>query len=344
MKKILEKQGRFYYISGVDEVSEQGKLSWCTGDKNEKKLIYNQFRILIDDQTNTANKSSLAKYYIIDDSTGIIYETGDFFLQILFELPNGVAKRQNTNHVINYKGHNLFDITDRYPSHNNSLLHICNRAPKIRHCPTAVTYNVEVCAYTYNNKTREFCPNSKQHKSLACLSTSEYELDPNGLYLRVCDHDQAESAQHRRHTAEYISTIIAGYMSSICLAVSMIFMLATLTTYALFKELRNIPGWNIINVTLALLLAQFFFFVGSFIDQYPSVCFAVAVWTHYGLLASFCWMNVIAFDLYRNFRQRSAHVLLKTIRVRDRLLRYALFGWLSPLTIVIGLNIFKGQV
>ena len=131
-----------------------------------------------------------------------------------------------------------------------------------------------------------------------------------------------------------LSTEIAGYLSNICIVISIVFIILTLVTYALFEELRNIPGWNIINLTLALGMAQFFFLLGSFIDQFPVVCFIVAVITHYGLLASFCWMNVIAFDLYRNFRRKSSHIILKMINIRKRLIKYLCFGWLMPMIIV----------
>lgn len=337
IKKILEKYGRLFYLSSIEEAPQEGKESWCRADGDEKKLLYDNYRILIDNKSNKAQNSTSAKYYIIDDTTGIIYETGEFFLQILYvtkaEIPKSYDAKKNSM-LINYKGESLLDVTDRFPSLSDHLLQVCNRAPRITYCPTAVTYTVGICEYTYNNLSREYCPRTAGiARSLRCLTIDEYELDPNGVHLRICQRKE-EDHEDLEYSAEFVSTVIAGYMSSVCLAMSMMFMLATLVTYALFKELRNIPGWNIINVTLALLLAQFFFFVGSFIDQYAQVCFVVAICTHYGLLASFCWMNVIAFDLYRNFRRRSAHVILKTIRVRDRLVKYALFGWLSPLIIV----------
>ena len=129
---------------------------------------------------------------------------------------------------------------------------------------------------------------------------------------------------------------IAGWVSLILIILSISFMLATLLTYGLFKELRNIPGWNIINLTCALIFAESSFLVGSIYgNNYTLTCFIVAILTHYGFLASFFWMNVIAFDLYRNFRGKSSHVLIRMIQIRERLPNYALFGWVIPFIIVL---------
>ena len=145
-----------------------------------------------------------------------------------------------------------------------------------------------------------------------CYSTNQYETDELEplKYIRICKYEIIENHKIVNNIDRFwnISTStsndsilseVSGWLSTIAIGLSIIFMIATLLTYALFKELRNIPGWNIINLTLALLLAQFFFFLGSFIKQTPLACFVVAIITHYGFLASFCWMNVIAFDLYR---------------------------------------------
>ncbi len=117
---------------------------------------------------------------------------------------------------------------------------------------------------------------------------------------------------------------------------SIVFLLVTLATYALFKELRNLPAWNVINLVISLCIAQISFLTGSMVDQYdPLVCFIVALLTHYGFLTSFFWMNVISFDLWRNFRRKSSHVLLVMINIEKRLRKYLLYGWLGPMLIVL---------
>ena len=119
-------------------------------------------------------------------------------------------------------------------------------------------------------------------------------------------------------------------------SVSSTLMVLCLITYGIFRELRNIPGWNIINLTVALTIAQISFILGSFLNNNtPTVCFINAITTHYGYLASFFWMNVIAFDLYRNFRAKASHILIQSLTLMDRLPTYALYGWLAPLVFVL---------
>jgi G protein-coupled receptor Mth (Methuselah protein) len=95
-----------------------------------------------------------------------------------------------------------------------------------------------------------------------------------------------------------------------------------------------IQGWNCINLTIALFIAQFSFLIGSLVNDYPLVCFTVAIMTHYGFLVAFLWMNVIAFDLYRNFSDRSSHILLSTVNLKRRLCKYALYAWMCPMVFV----------
>ena len=130
---------------------------------------------------------------------------------------------------------------------------------------------------------------------------------------------------------------MSGYVSMVTSVLSLFFMMLTLVTYFLFDELRNLPGWNILNLTLALLLGQFSFFIGSFsfIKHIPWLCFLIAILTHYGFLVAFFCTNVIAFDLFRNFRKNSRHILLKNVFVKSRLPKYATYAWLGPLLIVL---------
>ena len=64
-------------------------------------------------------------------------------------------------------------------------------------------------------------------------------------------------------------------------------------------------------------------------------CLVTSLTTHYGFLAAFFWMNVIAFDLFRNFRSSSSHLLLTSMSSKARLPSYAIYGWLGPLVIVL---------
>ena len=187
--------------------------------------------------------------------------------------------------------------------------------------------------------TKSYC----WHIFNKCYSIDEYEydtLEPD-TYIRVCQLNEDDTNNEDLITKlksmnnTDLSVLIPGWLSVFASLISLTALLSTLITYFMFSELRNIPGWNIINLTIALVIAQVAFTCGSFFNELPLVCFILSLMTHYGFLAGFFWMNVIAFDLYRNFREKSSHVLLQTIAVKDRLPKYALFGWISPLLIVL---------
>ena len=243
----------------------------------------------------------------------------------------------------------LKDVTDIVLEKNKTVsteifLSVCNKRPRIKEdCYEHQIMRVGICELTLM-KNRSYC--SKLMSD--CYSVDDYEYDkqqPNE-YIMVCLYKQdsmnaslARQDEKRDkllfQTAIDLLVEIPGWLSVVSLIVSICFMIATLFTYGLFKELRNIPGWNTINLTVALCIAEGSFLAGSFSDKNALICFLVAISTHYGFLASFCWMNVIAFDLYRNFRAKSSHVLIMMIRIRERLPKYALFGWGAPLVIII---------
>lgn len=245
----------------------------------------------------------------------------------------------------------LVDVTDSlFDNKTSKLLTVCNRAPRIRvNCKNHETVRLKICELD-KQPDRSYCvimfPN-------VCYSINEYaydSLEPD-VYIRVCKEQETVTSnsvnktnsllvkndyvKKRPSSEKTIIEVSAGWLSLVTTVVSLIAMIATLITYFMFKELRNIPGWNVINLIIALVVGQSCFLIGSTANQTPVACFIIALFTHYGYLASFFWMNVIAFDLYRNFRQKSSHILLQSLDITKRLKNYVLFAWLSPLTIII---------
>ena len=89
-------------------------------------------------------------------------------------------------------------------------------------------------------------------------------------------------------------------LTSIGCIVSLVSLCLLLITYILFAELRNLPGKIIINLAISMLLYQSVYFSAIQNDD-PDTCLAVAVVLHFFILASFAWMNVMAYDVHRTF-------------------------------------------
>lgn len=253
--------------------------------------------------------------------------------------------------LIDYRQFNLTDVTEYVISNKTTasmktytFLATCDRAPKIRIlCVNFTTVRVRICEFDYVAKNRSFCwPTHNK-----CYSVDEYEFDSEepDRYLRICKFDylghvvmttESRTNQKKSGLAEWYSEKLPAWLCFILTLISTTLLIMCLVTYALFGELRNIPGWNIINLTMALTLAQISFMVSSFVDDIDRLmCFFNSLTTHYGYLASFFWMNVIAFDLFRNFRDKASHVLIHSLTLKDRLPKYAIYGWITPLVIVI---------
>lgn len=87
---------------------------------------------------------------------------------------------------------------------------------------------------------------------------------------------------------------------------SIIGLLVLFITYVIFKELRSLPGKNLMNLSISLCLAELLWLVGSTLDNYPTACTVVAIANHYFFLAFFGASSVIAFHSCLVFGRKMA--------------------------------------
>jgi hypothetical protein len=78
-----------------------------------------------------------------------------------------------------------------------------------------------------------------------------------------------------------------------------------LAIFVATPRLMNLPTMNLASLCVALLFLYISFLVGMFLEP---PCVERAVITHYSLLATFCWMLIISFDVWITIR-RSARKL-----------------------------------
>ncbi|KAH3823587.1 uncharacterized protein LOC127831801 [Dreissena polymorpha] len=126
--------------------------------------------------------------------------------------------------------------------------------------------------------------------------------------------------------AESYLTFILGVISLVC-------MFSVLVTYSIFEKLRNLPGINTMNLTLSLFLGELLFIISGWVKEHHGwLCSCFGVILHYFFLASFFWMNVMAYDVFKTFAQKC--ILLRLREKRKYAPRYALYAWGCPLVIV----------
>lgn len=83
-------------------------------------------------------------------------------------------------------------------------------------------------------------------------------------------------------------------------SLSVFSLLILLVIYCTFKELRTLPGKNLVNVSLSMICYHMFLFVAG-LKTIQEVCTGIAVFLHYFLMCSFAWMSVMAFDVTKTF-------------------------------------------
>ncbi|XP_038071176.1 uncharacterized protein LOC119740047 [Patiria miniata] len=88
-----------------------------------------------------------------------------------------------------------------------------------------------------------------------------------------------------------------SFAGSVC---SIVILILTLITYLRFSVLRNVPGKIVMNLTVALILAQVVLVVGK--TSVPWLCVARAVVLHFSWLAVFTWTSILAGDLAYTMR------------------------------------------
>ncbi|CAH2095974.1 unnamed protein product [Euphydryas editha] len=119
--------------------------------------------------------------------------------------------------------------------------------------------------------------------------------------------------------------------------ISSVFLFIVLVVYILLPELRNLPGMILMAYILSLISA--FTSMASLQLSNKDFCVTSTAVIYFSFLASFCWMNVMSFDIWWTFR-----VFAKTSPIHKRgktrtFALYCLYSWGVPLLMTIGLVI-----
>ena len=128
---------------------------------------------------------------------------------------------------------------------------------------------------------------------------------------------------------------VQGWVTLALNIVSMIGLSLQLAIYAYFPVLRNTPGKCLMCLSGSLLLTTLLFTVGANQNEIEGLCKFIAIVLHYGFLAYFWWMNVMAFDIWRAFTMKSHSFHTGKRTISKRFLYYSLYAWLSPLLFVV---------
>ena len=123
-----------------------------------------------------------------------------------------------------------------------------------------------------------------------------------------------------------------GYITFVFFLLSILFLLFLLLTYIIFPHLRTLPGKNLMNLALSLLMFEIFWLLTSSSElrkDKPS-CTAIAILEHYFLMASFVSMSVIAFHTCKVFARSLPAPKMSDGHERRLFGIYLALVWLLP--------------
>lgn len=159
------------------------------------------------------------------------------------------------------------------------------------------------------------------------FNKADYVID--GQLLFVCANFSDRMLSSKK-ISEHIPVVsfACAVISSVCLVIYMIIFIA-------FKEMRNLPGWCMLSLSIALLSAYGCFFIHHYISDFVQ-CTILGMFILYFFLSSFFWMNTIAYDVWKSIRMATAKLRLSTGRsFTVYFVRYSFYSWGSPLMIII---------
>lgn len=278
------------------------QTSWCNPKDGGKKKEYwnSDFKLILNEDAMSNDSEKIKGIYI--NKTGKFYPKGEFVADILYQ---GYQFNQN---LINVSG--VAIVCDK-----NKLNDSCPRITlekneySFAEDNSLIILNTSLRGITVDNKVYEESDNGSV---LVCL-TSEISMN--------LDEDYSINVQ----------LVVQGYVTYVLSWFSVSSMIIVLITYLLFSSLRNLPGCNIMNLTFSLMAMQITFSLGQ--RNTGNACRIVARILHFEFLASFMWMNVMAYDLYQTFGNKT---MLNNIRsTRKYLPRYMAYAYGIPLLFIV---------
>ena len=200
----------------------------------------------------------------------------------------------------------------------------CKRFHLISTCPLDMLYGILNMSFiAIENGLIETMINKKQK-----VYFPEQYL-PTAEGIGICFRISPKAS--KIHAWSTTLTNIEKKLSVCFLFLSILLEIITLLTYLLFRELRTIPGKNLMALVVALIgcdiiiLALFF---TKAINE--NLCSIIAVLLHFQSLSVSTWSIVIAFDLWITFSHTFRVERSKTV-----LMNYNIIGWGLPAAFVL---------
>ncbi|CAH0715356.1 unnamed protein product, partial [Brenthis ino] len=113
--------------------------------------------------------------------------------------------------------------------------------------------------------------------------------------------------------------------------VSTFFLFLVLIVYVLLPELRNLVGLVLMAYVLSLMGAFIFLVSLQLADLDYYGCLSMTAITYFFFLATFCWMNVMSYDIWWTFRGYAKSRPIHRRGEKFKFFMYCIYAWGVPL-------------
>ncbi|KAF0304749.1 G-protein coupled receptor Mth2 [Amphibalanus amphitrite] len=184
-----------------------------------------------------------------------------------------------------------------------------------------------------DNKTQEAVDFQRCPKIY--LSPGEFIERPDGTvlveqYELIFKHGEFEMRQGELAICSVASDFrkfdyALTILSLVFLAGSIFCLCCHLVLFCLVPDLRNLSGKNLASLCVCLLLGYVCFVTSPFETAGSEGCRTLGIVMYTAFIASFFWMNVMAFDVFITLRQAMTELRVTSGRHRKRYLLYLLY-------------------
>lgn len=164
----------------------------------------------------------------------------------------------------------------------------------------------------------------------------EYELE-NGSII-VC-HLLRENVSKKESSRNQVLELL----TFITFLLSMASLFLVIQTYAIFSELRRLPGKNLLNLSVSLLLAQLLWITGIRQTHQATICHVTAIIEHYLFLVSFVAMAAIAFHTCSVFASKDVSRNVSKMNENRKFYKYSAVVWAFPAVLVLACSVIDDQ-
>ena len=155
---------------------------------------------------------------------------------------------------------------------------------------------------------------------------------PSDLTIAVCLPFKINCTKTKTIHITKETSYALKILTSVGFSVSIICLMLLMITYGLFRELRTVPGMNLMNLSSSMLLSHLLWLIGTGHFTGTTACKGFAIVEHYLFQVSFLAMSVISYHSCYVFSQPFAgRVANNSYR---RFIKYSAFVWLTPAAFV----------